>query len=79
MKLPAGTSKSACGCSGCGRVFSSLTLFDRHQDWDYDAPAALSCKTPESLGLVLGPNSTWWTPEGLKNSKERTARMRAGL
>lgn len=75
MKLTS-SAKSACGCAGCDKTFSNLTLFDRHQHWDYDAVPRLSCKTPESLGLVSDQNGTWWTPEGLKSSTERVAAMK---
>jgi len=54
-------------CARCKRVFSGLSLFDRHQDVDYDRKPAVACINPVSLGMVEAPNGVWTTPEGLKS------------
>jgi hypothetical protein len=61
-------------CAACHQTFSSLTLFDRHQDWQA-CPRKLSCESAEAMGLVQAGNQTWWTPEGLKKSTERVGMM----
>ena len=67
-----------CTCVQCRQTFTSLELFDRHQDVDYTRPHSqmVLCKPPQSLGLSQGPGGTWGTPEGLK-TRERRVRLLA--
>jgi hypothetical protein len=71
---------SQCGCAACGRIFATLTDFDRHQRWggggeqDYSAP--LRCLDPASLGLELA-GGVWGTPEGNARRRQDAARMAA--
>lgn len=55
-------------CAACGRVFSGLFLFDKHQDFGLHYQSPLRCLNPEDLGMVQAPNGTWTTPAGLKNT-----------
>lgn len=39
-------------CTGCGRLFVSVTSFDRHHT-PKDRPPYVDCIDPESAGLVV--------------------------
>ena len=64
-----------CHCVRCHQTFGTLALFDRHHDVDYRRDPAVLCNAPEALGLVRGPNETWWTPEALSALTERVGKM----
>lgn len=51
-------------CAACGRTFLNLTAFDNHQDVDYHRIPMVTCKAPETLGLVQDEVGLWGTPEG---------------
>lgn len=75
MKLNAEVKGAAAsGCRGCGNVFASLALFDRHREGPW---GNRSCRAPEALGLVQGQSGTWRTPEGLESSLQRASQLRA--
>lgn len=64
-----------CHCPRCHQTFGSLALFDRHQHVDYMRNPAVSCRYPEDLGLLLDMWVVWRTPEDLRASTEKIARM----
>jgi hypothetical protein len=53
---------SACKCSPCGREFTGLTAFDKHQDVDYSRRPAVVCKDPATIGLVRNDYGRWGEP-----------------
>jgi hypothetical protein len=53
---------AACKCSPCGREFTGLSAFDRHQDVDYGRRPAVQCKDPATLGLVQNGHGRWGSP-----------------
>lgn len=61
-----------CQCHPCGRTFTGLGLFDRHQDVDYSHRPAVRCLDPASLGMTQAPDGTWGTPEGLAKRERLT-------
>lgn len=63
------------GCAACGQTFGTLTMFDAHQDVDYNRRPAVACSHPEALGLVRDTWGTWQTPEGLKSRTRRAERL----
>jgi len=71
-RLPAAA--TACHCHVCHQTFGTLTLFDSHQVWEAGW-AALSCRRPLSLGLVLDHNGTWQTPQGLQRRQQDRLRL----
>jgi len=50
---------SACTCPACGRQFTSLSTFDRHQDWDYKRRPMLVCRDPGELGMRADRFGRW--------------------
>ena len=67
---------SACLCHPCGREFTGLTAFDKHQDVDYTRRPAVRCMDPASVGLVQQPSGRWGFPIDA-GSRLRLAKMRA--
>lgn len=65
---------TACHCHGCHQTFGTLTLFDAHQDWA-EGWAALTCRSPGELGLVLDHHGTWQTPQGLHRRQQDRLRL----
>lgn len=53
---------SNCGCSPCGREFTGLGSFDKHQDVDYSRRPAVVCLDPATLGLVRNDAGRWGAP-----------------
>ncbi len=65
-------------CARCHQTFSSLTLFDRHQDVDYGRQPAVLCRAPLSaLGLVRDLGGTWCTPQGAVSRQAQSVRLAA--
>ncbi len=70
---------SACHCEPCGRDFSGLTAFDKHQDVNYGRRPAVACLDPASVGLVQQASGRWGFPvsedsrEALRNLRARQA------
>lgn len=62
MREPRG---AECQCSPCGRTFSGLGLFTRHQDVDYSRRPAVRCLDPAALGMAQSAEGIWCTPAGL--------------
>jgi hypothetical protein len=50
---------TACQCSPCGREFTGLGAFDKHQDVDYSRRPAVRCLDPASVGLVRQDQGRW--------------------
>lgn len=67
---------SACLCDPCGREFTGLTAFDKHQDVDYTRRPAVRCMDPAAVGLVKGAYGRWGFP-ATAASRERLAKMAA--
>ena len=53
---------TACKCSPCGREFTGLSGFDRHQDVDYSRRPAVRCQDPATLGMEQNPFGRWGSP-----------------
>lgn len=53
---------AACQCSPCGREFTGVGAFDRHQSVDYSRRPAIVCLNPATLGLVRNAAGRWGTP-----------------
>jgi len=51
-----------CKCARCGRMFSGLAPFDRHQDVDYRRRPPVLCLDPAGLGMVLNRHGRWGCP-----------------
>jgi len=66
---------SECGCVLCGQTFTGLTLFDAHQDVDYNREPVIICRDPTGLGLAQDARGTWGTPEGLAYRESLTTRL----
>lgn len=54
----------ASGCGHCGEVFSGLTGFDAHQQWDRDErdEMVLTCLDPLALGMEKNRMGRWHYP-----------------
>ena len=66
------------GCAGCGEVFAGgLSLFDQHQAISYDKRPAVTCSSPQELGLVLDYRGVWRTQAGYTRAELLADRMRA--
>jgi len=63
-------------CASCGETFTSLTGFDRHQDWDYKRRPMLICREPSSIGMIQRNNGMWSIPLDA-DSRNRVSKMRA--
>ncbi len=68
---------SMCTCSPCGRAFTGLTAFDKHQDVDYTRRPAVACLDPATAGLVRQSSGRWGFPAD-EDSRARLAALRAG-
>jgi len=53
---------SVCKCSPCGREFTGLSTFDRHQDVNYNRRPAVVCVDPAGLGMVQNRSGRWGFP-----------------
>lgn len=62
-----------CCCAACGRVFATLTDFDRHQE-RIEGVFSGRCSGPVTLGLELA-GGVWGTPEGNANRAQRAGRL----
>jgi len=71
-----------CLCSGCGRAFTSLTAFDRHQT----LRDGLTCRDPASCGLIArrerdgatlwgfpAADASWWDDDVSKGAGDGRA------
>jgi hypothetical protein len=68
---------SQCGCSACGRIFATLTDFDRHHErhprgHQREGVFTGRCLDPVTLGLVQAAG-VWGTPEG--NARRRRSAL----
>jgi len=59
LEVPPGQSLAAAGCRGCGRVFTGVTGFDRHQRW---IKGTLTCLDPAAIGMEQKPDGKWGKP-----------------
>jgi hypothetical protein len=66
----------ACQCARCGREFTGLTAFDRHQDVSYKRRPAVLCKDPATAGLVRQKSGRWGLPID-PAARERLRQLRA--
>jgi hypothetical protein len=83
-----------CHCSLCHATFRGLTLFDAHQDADYQRDPPVICRDPadlrvdaksrplpqgrDGLRLVQDARGVWMTPGGLKTRQRRPPRRAMG-
>lgn len=67
---------SACLCDPCGREFTGLGPFDKHQDVDYSRRPAVRCLDPAALGMERNAHGRWGFPADA-DSREALRRMRA--
>lgn len=67
---------SACECSPCGRKFTGLTAFDKHQDVDYKRTPAVRCIDPATLGMSQDGRGFWYEP-AKADARLRLQKMRA--
>ena len=63
-------------CSPCGRVFTTVAAFDRHQDVDYKRAPRVICRDPATTGLVQNAAGRWHFP-ATEASRARHANLRA--
>ena|SRR5260221_1028524 len=68
---------SVCGCAACGREFTTLAAFDRHQDVDYTRQPAVICRDPAAAGLLQNAAGRRHFPADAR-SRAWLAKMRAG-
>ena len=59
LEVSLGQSQAAAGCRGCGRVFTGITGFDRHQRW---ADGRLTCLDPATIGMERKADGKWGKP-----------------
>jgi hypothetical protein len=65
--LPVGSNR--CLCGGCGRYFSSVSAFDRHQTAAKDGTNA--CHDPATRGLVDDGRYWGWPPSEWSEKLQR--------
>lgn len=70
-----------CGCAACGRVFATLTDFDRHQErhpLGHQLAGVFTgrCLDPVSVGLA-NAGGVWGTAEGNANRARKAGQLRA--
>src|SRR5215469_12294033 len=63
---------SECHCGACHQTFTGLTLFEAHQDVNYNRAPVIKCGDPRAQGLAQDDRGTWGTPEGLL-ARQRSA------
>jgi len=61
-------------CAKCHQTFTSLTMFDKHQEVQ-KGPGRVLCRPPEALGLVRDTKGVWRTPEGVESLYRRMGMM----
>ena len=67
---------SVCECPLCGREFTTLGAFDRHQDVDYERTPDVRCMDPATAGLHQDSRGRWRTPQSAAG-RLRLANLRA--
>jgi hypothetical protein len=68
---------SLCTCAPCGRVFTSLSGFDAHQERRYDTPQPVVCHDPATRGLVADEKTGRWHFPGNGAARPWDGKMRA--
>ncbi len=63
-------------CSPCGREFTTLAAFDRHQDVVYGRTPPVICLDPAAVGLVQNAAGRWHFP-ATEASRARHEKLRA--
>ena len=53
---------AACTCNPCGRPFAGVGAFDEHQAVNYSRRPAVTCRNPETLGMVRNRAGRWGYP-----------------
>ena len=70
---------SACECAGCGRAFTSVSAFDRHQSADYRSAHPVTCHDPAARGLAVNQHGRWsLPPSGRSGRPGERSRMETG-
>ena len=67
---------SAGKCGACGREFTGVASFDKHQDVNYMRRPTVICLDPATVGLAEDRNGRWGTPAD-DASRLRLASLRA--
>ena len=67
---------AACTCSPCGRDFTGLSAFDKHQDVNYSRRPPVVCLDPATVGLELNAHGRWGSPSDA-DSRARLENLRA--
>jgi hypothetical protein len=68
---------SVCGCAACGREFTTLAAFDKHQATDYGHSPAITCLDPASRGLEQNERGRWHEAQTAAG-RLRLAELQAG-
>lgn len=75
LEVELGTGYAAAGCRSCGKVFTSISAFDKHQRL---ARGAVVCLNPAYVGLERKPNGRWGQKADSRQ-KARVARFNDGV
>jgi hypothetical protein len=67
---------TACTCDACGREFTGVGPFDRHQRLDYTRRPAVRCLDPATRGMELNEHGRWGFPADAA-ARARLAQIRA--
>lgn len=59
---PLGIGKKTCGCRRCGKRFSTLHNFDKHQRTTFGTDTPIICLDPREVGLVQNKRGIWKAP-----------------
>ena len=62
LTIPGSATMASCECAKCGRKFSGVTCFDKHQDIDYGRSPPVLCRSPEDFGMRLDEHGRWGWP-----------------
>lgn len=63
-------------CAPCGRAFTSLTGFDRHQEYRFGTATPVVCRDPAGLGMIQDAGGRWHFP-ATAAARLHHAKMRA--
>src|ERR1022692_2998119 len=70
---------SACECAGCGRAFTSVSAFDRHQSADYRSAHPVTCHDPAARGLAVDQHVRGPQPRSCRSGRPgERSRMETG-
>ena len=64
-------------CARCGRVFTSVSGFDAHQEKHYGTDTPVICLDPADVGLTIDNQTGRWHFPETAASRARLTKMRA--